>query len=315
MRNFRLSPPVIALLLAVVLFIIGGIIQQGFASFTMAMNILRLAAFLGIIGAGQTLVILSGGEGIDLSIGAVVTLGAILCYRIINGQDANILPALLVSLGAGLLIGAINGMGVAILRIPPLVMTLGMAGVVQGLILAITQGQLIGGPSPMLTNITTRPVFLGIPGVLFVWAAISGLMWLLLNRTAFGKNLYAIGVNRTTARLSGVNVNLVVIATYAMCSALAAFGGFIFLGYYQHVFLNLGAPYTLPAVAAVVMGGTLLSGGIGGYWGTISGAVVLTLITSLLTTLRMSEFAREIVYGLILLGLLAAYGRQRSLRQ
>ena len=165
----------------------------------------------------------------------------------------------------------------------------------------------------MLTNITTRPVFLGIPGVLFVWAAISGLMWLLLNHTT-EKTCTPSGSTAPRRHLErerqpGGHRH------YALCSALAAFGGFIFLGYYQHVFLNLGAPYTLPAVAAVVMGGTLLSGGIGGYWGTISGAVVLTLITSLLTTLRMSEFAREIVYGLILLGLLAAYGRQRSLRQ
>ncbi len=313
--RFRINPTLIALTLAVILFFIGGLIQPGFTSFELAMNILRLAAFLGIVAAGQTLVIISGGEGIDLSVGAMVTLGAIISYGIINYQNERIPLGLLASLGVGMVIGAINGIGVAYLRIPPLVMTLGMATVIQGLISAVTKGSLEGGSAPLLSKYTAQPLLFGIPGIIFIWAAFAALMWLLLTRTRYGKNLFAIGTNRVTARLSGINVPATVVATFTLCSTLASFGGFIFLGYYEKVFLNLGNPYTLPSIAAVVMGGTVLSGGVGSYWGTMAGSIVLTLITSLLTTLRMEEHLRQIVYGAILLVLLAAYGRQRALRQ
>jgi ribose transport system permease protein len=311
----KLNPPLIALLLAMGLFALGGVLRPGFASFELAVNILRLAAFLGIIAAGQTLVIISGGEGIDLSVGAVVTLGAIIVFRIVDGRDELVLPALTLALAAGALIGAINGLGITLLRIPPLVMTLGMTGVVQGLILAVTRGQLEGGAAPLMNRLIAGELVFGIPGVLLIWLLIGAGLWLLLERTTYGKQLFAIGVNRTTARLSGVNVPAVVVATYALSGMLAALGGFMLLGFAQNVFLNLGNPYTLPSVAAVVVGGTLLAGGVGSYFGTMAGAIVLTIIASLLTTLQMPEFARQIVYGVILLLLLSVYGRQRALRQ
>jgi ribose transport system permease protein len=312
--NLKLNPTVIALLLAVAIFVLGGILRPGFASYSLAINILRLAAFLGIIAAGQTLVIISGGEGIDLSVGAVVTLGAILIYRLANGQDALILPALATTLAIGAVIGAINGLGITLLRIPPLVMTLGMTGVVQGLILVFTQGRLEGSAAPLVVGLVSNPLIFGIPGVVLVWILLGVGVWLILERTSYGKQLFAIGVNRTTARLSGVRVNAVLVITYTLSGLLAALGGFVLLGYVQRVFLNLGAAYTLPSVAAVVIGGTLLAGGEGGYAGTMAGALVLTLLTSLLTTLQLPESARQIVYGITLLLLLSVYGRQRRLR-
>lgn len=310
----RLHPALIALLLAIGLFVLGGILRPGFANYALAINILRLSAFLGIVAAGQTLVIIAGGEGIDLSVGAVVTLGAILVYRLANGSDAMMLPALAVALAVGALIGAINGLGVTLLRIPPLVMTLGMAGVVQGLILVVTQGRLEGASAPLLISLVSSPLLFGIPGVVLLWIVLGIGVWLLLERTRYGKNLFAIGVNRTTANLSGVRVWGVLVLTYMLSGALAALGGFVLLGYTQRVFLNLGIAYTLPSVAAVVVGGTLLAGGMGSYFGTMAGALVLILLTSLLTTLELPEFARQIVYGLTLLLLLSVYGRQRRLR-
>ncbi|MBA2678259.1 MAG: ABC transporter permease [Ktedonobacteraceae bacterium] len=312
--QLKLNPTIIALLLAIAIFVLGGILRPGFASYSLAINILRLAAFLGIIAAGQTLVIISGGEGIDLSVGAVVTLGAILIYRLANGQDALILPALAATLAIGAAIGAINGLGITLLRIPPLVMTLGMTGVVQGLILVFTQGRLEGSAAPLVVGLVSNPLLFGIPGVVLVWLLLGVGVWLVLERTSYGKQLFAIGVNRTTARLSGVRVNVVLVITYMLSGLLAALGGFVLLGYVQRVFLNLGAAYTLPSVAAVVIGGTLLAGGEGGYAGTMAGALVLTLLTSLLTTLELPESARQIVYGVTLLLLLSVYGRQRRLR-
>ncbi|GHO48069.1 ABC transporter permease [Ktedonospora formicarum] len=314
MRRIHISSALSALLLAVVLFVLGGILHPGFANYGLVINILRLAAFLGIVAIGQTLVIISGGEGIDLSVGAVVTLGAIIIYRFTNGHNELFLPALLLALGVGALIGLINGIGVTALRIPPLVMTLGMTGVVQGLILAVTQGQMIGDAPPFITDLVSGSLILGIPGVLPLWIIIGLGTWLLLERTRYGKHLFAIGVNRATALLSGVRVSLVVVLTYTLSGLLAALGGVILLGYTHRVFLNLGEQYTLPSVAAVVVGGTLLAGGVGGYGGTMAGALVLTVLTSLLTTVQLPEALRMIVYGVVLLLLLAVYGRQRRLR-
>ncbi|HQA69774.1 MAG TPA: ABC transporter permease, partial [Aggregatilineales bacterium] len=243
LRLFRLDPALIALLLAIALFLLGGILRPGFVNVNQAINILRLAAFLGIAAAGQTLVVLSGGEGIDLSIGAVLTLAAMLVFRIVDGNDAMILPALAVALAAGAAIGALNGIGVSLIRIPPLVMTLAMGIVVQGVILTITHGQMVGEPAPLMARLISRPLILGLPGVVFVWVLLGFGMWLLLHRTGYGKWLFAIGTNRTTARLSGVRVPLVVIATYALSGLLAAFAGFLILGFTQNVYLNLGERY------------------------------------------------------------------------
>jgi len=308
-------PALLALLLAVILFFAGGLISPGFVNPAQAINIVRLAAFLGIIAAGQTLVIISGGEGIDLSTGGIVTLGAILAFRFTDGSDALLLPALLLVLGAGAGIGLLNGLGITLLKIPPLVMTLAMTGIVQGTILIVTRGEMIGKTPPLLARLISEPLLFGISGVMYLWVILGVLMWLLLERTSYGKQLFAIGVNRTTARLSGIRVQVVVALTYMLSGMLAAFGGYVLLGFSQTVFLNLGGPFLFPSIAAVVVGGTLLSGGQGSYWGTMSGALVLTLINSLLTAAGLQEAFELMTLGGILLLLISIYGRQQDYRR
>jgi ribose transport system permease protein len=190
-----------------------------------------------------------------------------------------------------------------------------MAGVVQGVILIVSQGSFEGRAPSWLARFISDPLIGVIPGVLIIWALLAVVMWLLLERTTYGKQLFAVGVNRETARLSGVNVPWVLIATYALSGMLAAFGGAILLGFTQTVYFNLGVPYLFPSIAAVVVGGTLLSGGVGSYWGTISGALVLTLISSLLRSMQLPEAYQLVILGIILLALISVYGRQRNLRQ
>jgi ribose transport system permease protein len=320
MKRIRLSPPVAALILAVVLFLLSGLLPNGFGSnpsiaMSQATNIVRLAVFLGVIAAGQTLVIISGSEGIDLSSGAIVTLTAILTYVIVSGNNDKVLLAILVSFLVGGAVGFLNGAGVTFLKISPFVMTLGMAGVVKGLIIILNHGNVSGKVAPIMTKLIARPVFLGIPGAIIIWVIFGVLMWLLLERTTFGKNLFAIGVNRVTAKMSGVDVTWMNMAAYSLAGALAGLGGFLVVGNTGVVFISLGDPFLFPSIAAVAVGGTLLSGGKGSYWGTMSGAVVLTLITSLLTTMQMPESVRRMVLGGTLLLLISIYGRQRSLRQ
>jgi ribose transport system permease protein len=315
-----ISPPVAALILAVVLFLLSGFLPNSYSTVEVAIaqatNILRLAVFLGVIAAGQTLVIISGSEGIDLSAGSVVTLTAILTYILVNGANERVLPALLMTLAVGALIGLINGVGITFLKISPFVMTLGMAGVVTGAIIVITHGSVTGKVAPIMTRLIARPLSpsLQIPNAIIIWILFGILMWLLLERTTFGRHLFAIGVNRITAKLSGVNVPGTNLLTYSLAGALAGFGGFLLVGNTGVVHLQLGQPFLFPSIAAVAVGGTLLSGGKGSYWGTMAGAIVLTLITSLLTTMQMPESVRRMVLGGTLLILISIYGRQRSLR-
>ncbi|MFZ5808476.1 MAG: ABC transporter permease [Chloroflexota bacterium] len=322
MKRFSISPPVAALILAVVLFLLSGFLPNGFGNdvniaIAQATNIVRLSVFLGVIAAGQTLVILSGYEGIDLSAGAVVTLTAILTYVIVNGNDDKVLTALLVSLAVGAIIGFLNGLGITFLSISPFVMTLGMSGVVTGMIIVINHGNVSGKVAPIMTRLIARPLSpnLPIPNAIIIWVIFGFLMWLLLERTTFGKHLFAIGVNRVTARLSGVNVTAMNLAVYSLAGALAGFGGFLVVGNTGVVFINIGQPFLFPSIAAVAVGGTLLSGGKGSYWGTMAGAIVLTLITSLLTTMQMPDSVRRMVLGATLLVMISIYGRQRGFRQ
>lgn len=321
-KRISISPPVAALLLAVILFVLSGLLPNGFGSDldvarAQATNIVRLAVFLGVIAAGQTLVIISGSEGIDLSAGSVVTLTAILTYVIVNGANEKVLPGLLAAIAVGVLIGFLNGVGITFLKISPFVMTLGMSGVVTGLIIVITHGNVTGKVAPIMTRLIARPLAPGIPipNAIILWIIFGILMWLLLERTTFGRHLFAIGVNRVTARLSGVDVTGTNLLTYSLAGALAGFGGFLLVGNTGVVHLQLGQPFLFPSIAAVAVGGTLLSGGKGSYWGTMAGAIVLTLITSLLTTMQMPDSVRRMVLGATLLILISIYGRQRALRQ
>jgi ribose transport system permease protein len=194
-------------------------------------------------------------------------------------------------------------------------MTLGMSGVVTGLILLVQHGNVSGAVSPLMTKIIARPLIFGIPGAIIIWIVFALMMWLLMERTAFGKYLFAIGTNRVTAQLSGVNVTGMVLATYALAGALSGLGGFLVVGNTGVVFIAIGNPFLFPSIAAVAVGGTLLSGGKGSYVGTMAGALVLTLITSLLTTMQMPDSVRRMVLGATLLVLISIYGRQQALRQ
>ncbi len=318
-KRIKLSPPVIAFLLALALFLLssffiaGGTGLHGMAD--RGLNILRISAFLGIIAAGQTLVILSGGEGIDLSVGTTVTLAAMIAGWICNKQDQNVGIALLAALAVGTVIGLINGIGIAALKIHPLIMTLSVSGVTTGVMLAIYQGKVLGGSGPNMTRLISLPIFGGLSGAVFLWVFISILIWVLLTRTRYGKNLFAVGINRNAARLSGVRVPETVVIAYTLSGLLAALGGFALLGFTQTVYFTLGGAYLFPTIAAVVIGGTTLAGGEGSYWGTMSGALVLTVVDSILTSIQLSAPVRQIILGVILLVVITVYGRQRSLRQ
>jgi ribose transport system permease protein len=308
------DPLVIALAVVALLLALGEAISPGFASPRQVVGQLVIAALLGLVAAGQNLVILGGREGIDLSVGGMIGLGALIAGNMMQGQDGAIPLAFVAVAAVTFILGAVNGLGVTVLRIPPLVMTLGMAGVLQGLLVVLTRGQPSGNAAPGLVELVTRPLVLGLPGMLFIWALVGVALWAMLRHTAFGLRIFAIGSNEPAARLSGVAVARIRVLLFGLSGMFAGLTGFFVLGYTGNVFIGVGNQYVLPSIIAVVIGGTSLAGGAGGYWGTMAGAVVLVLLQSILTTLAIEPFGRQIIFGLTLLLLMLLYGRQRRLR-
>ena len=307
-------PLAIAVIAILVLLAAGELLSPGFASPRQIVTLLTIAALLGVVAAGQNLVILGGREGIDLSVGGVISFAAFLAGNLMQQNDANILHALVLVLGASFLIGLITGLGVTFLRVPPLVMTLGMLGVVQGGLVLLTRGIPSGRAAPLLGRIVSEPVIFGLPGIVFVWFAVGVILTLVLRRTTFGFNVYAIGANESAAALAGVPVRRTRVLLFALSGFFSGLTGILLLGYTEYVFVGAGDQYMLPSIIAVVIGGTSLAGGSGGYVGTMAGAVVLILLQSILTTLNIPPFGRQIIFGITLLGLMLLYGRQRRLR-
>jgi len=258
------------------------------------------------MGAGQTLVMLTG--GIDLSVASVATGSA---YLLATNAASGDLTALAIALSLGLIVGVVNGLGVAVLRVQPLVMTLGTGLMTGGVMIVYSQEMLASQPHvpAMIQTLGAGKVLGLVPVDLFLWVAVAALMLFGLSRTGFGRLLYAIGDNREACQLAGIRVWRVIFVDYVLCALLAAITGLVLVGGTNAADLSLADSYLLPSVACVIIGGTSIFGGRGGYAGTIVGALILTVLTSLLTLLDVPEPIKQILYGAIILSLAAAYAR------
>ena len=269
-------------------------------------NMLLFAAPLGIVAAGQTLVMLTG--GIDLSVASVATASA---YLMATHSGLGVAAAILYGLGVGFVVGLLNGIGVALLRVQPLVMTLGTGLMTEGMLVVYSQKKMAEAPRvPQFIEDLGAGKFLGgIPNDLIVWVPIAIILIFVLRRTGFGRLLYAIGDNSKACTLAGIRVWRILLVNYVTCGLLAAVAGLIIVGGTDSAELRLAEVYLLPSVAAVIIGGTSIFGGRGGYSGTIVGALILTVLNSILTLLDVPESVRQILYGAIILLLAAAYTR------
>ncbi|RYH04647.1 MAG: ABC transporter permease, partial [Alphaproteobacteria bacterium] len=243
-----------------------------------------------------------------------ISLGAVLAGNSMAGQDGNILQALVVAGGATFLVGIVNGLGVTLLRIPPLVMTLGMTGVVQGGLIVLSRGIPSGNAAPLLMGFVNRPLILGLPGILWVWALLGLAMWFLLRRTQLGYAIYAMGSNERAAILTGLPTRFIRTLLYGLSGLIAGLTGVVVIGYTGNSFVSVGDQYVLPSVIAVVIGGISLAGGSGNYFGAMLGAIALTLLQSVLTTLQLEFWGRQLIFGGVLLLLMLLYGRTKQLR-
>jgi ribose transport system permease protein len=292
------SPILLAHAGTLLLFAVVSIYSPGFASPSHIGTLVIIASFTGIVAIGQTMVIIGG--GIDLSVPWIMNSAAMLVTGFAHGQNLPLVWAVPVILLAGVLVGIVNGVGIALLRVPPIVMTMGANVVIQGLLLIATRG-FPPPPAPQALQYVAAARLGPVPVMLIVWALLAAIVVVVERRSAFGRHLYALGSNRTVAFLSGVPVARTTITAYAICGMTAALGGILLTGYSRQAYLGMGNPYLFTSIAAVAIGGASILGGTGSYLGTIAGALLLTILTGLLPIFRLDAGALEIVYGVVIL--------------
>jgi ribose transport system permease protein len=305
---------IILLLFALIigLFVLGEIVSSGFLAFDHVGAVLRTASFLGIVAIGQTIVILTA--GIDLSVGPLITMGNVFTCMFMNGLNENTLWSLLAIVALGALFGTLSGLGVTLLNISPLVMTLAIGSLVTGVTLIFSHGAPKGLASPILRYLAVGSVFGGIPIVVIIWIVLGIFIIIFLRFSTFGRKLYYVGANERAAFMSGVRVKRVKTIAYSISGATACLTGALMAGYTHTAFLGIGNEYTLWSITAVVIGGTALTGGKGGYLGTMAGAVILVLLESILTVMKMPEAGRRIATGVIILIMISIYFSRRMQR-
>jgi ribose transport system permease protein len=267
---------------------------------------LKVASFLGIVSAGMMLVILLG--HIDLSLPWTIAASAMLATAW-GGPWA--IP---LGLGVGLLVGIVNGLGVAFLRVPSMIFTLGVNVVLRGLMVMLTGGFSPSSEPTAAMLLLAKGNLLGVPVPVLIWLLVGLLVAFLLRRTPLGRYIYAIGNREAAVYLSGINTRLVLVATFALCSMLASLAGLLIAGYSSKAFQAMGDPYLLPSIAAVVIGGTNILGGQGRFSGTVVGTILIVLLQSVLSVMQMPEAGRQIIYGVVIVAMLLAYGRGSAIR-
>ena len=307
LKSLLRHPPLLTLILVAIVWVIASLTLRGFGAYGHLRYILELSAVIGIVAAGQTLVIVM--SGIDLSVGAVITVTAIMLPLISPGWDPTGLVGIVLSLMLATAIGVLNGAGAAFLRVPPIIMTLAMATFLQGLLVIVAGGSAVSVTNAAVIWLGSARPF-GIPAGIILWVLVSAAVLVLLHRTPMGARFLALGANVVAARLSGVSVIRNTLILYGLSGFFAGLAGMLVLGMNRQGYVGIGDPYLLTSIAAVVLGGTSILGGRGTYAGTIPGAILLVTTTALITVVNASAGWRSIMFGSLILALLLISGRE-----
>ncbi|MGX9575235.1 ABC transporter permease [Mesorhizobium sp. f-mel] len=310
----RADPAVLTAFACIVLLLfVGSLYSRSFLSPEYLLQQLKVASFLGVIATGMMLVILLG--QIDLSVPWSVAAGAMMACAAAAYGPVGVALAIPFGISCGVAIGVVNGIGVAYLRIPSMIITLATNAVAQGLMVVYT-----GGFSPQdsatraMRYLATGFAIPGVPNAVVIWALIGAAMVFVLTRTGFGRTVYGIGNRERAAYLSGIDTRRVVLIAFAVSGGLSAFGGVLLAGYASKAAQSMGDAYLLPSIAAVVLGGTSILGGRGSYLGTVAGVILITLLQSILSVMQMPEAGRQIIYGVVIVAMLLLYGRAPASR-
>ena len=307
-RNWLRDRPVLPLLLLLgVLVVALQVVRPGIVSADFVSSTMRFAVPLAILAACQTLTMLTG--GIDLSVAVVASMTSYV--MVTNVSDVGWFGAVFIGLAPAAVVGLVNGIGVGLFRVHPLIMTLSTSLIVSGLVNVYARANIAGG-----TRVPPEIGYLGgssllgfLPNNLLVFIPLAALILVGLRRFGYGRLLFAVGDNEIASRLAGVRVGWVLLVLYVISGVLAGVAGLIYAGVINSATGRLVDPYLLPSVAAVVVGGTSIFGGRGGYGGSIVGALILTVLVTLLNVLRAPEALQQVLFGAIILVVAAAYTR------
>jgi ribose transport system permease protein len=301
---------ILSYVIAVMMVVIMRILRPEFGSLANLRMLFIDASILGILATGLTLVIITG--GIDLSLQWTLCVAAIVLTLVCKGNPGALVYVVPLILAGSAVTGLVNGYGVAYLELNPMIMTFGMNVILQGGLIGITQGA-PGEFSPAVLHDLVLGDTLGLPNMFFIWLVVTIVMTLLLTQTPFGRRLFAIGTNETVAYYSGVNTRFTKMMGYCISSVGAALGGMLMVGRFGQSYLGMGDFVIFQAIAVVAVGGTSLAGGSGSYVGTVAGAIIMTVLTALLSAFNMPYSLQQVVYGAILL--LAVIVSRSKIRQ
>ena len=290
------------------LVLVASLVSDPFLTARNVKNILRQAVALGLVSIGQTLVILIG--GIDLSVGSVISLTTCLTAGLMLGRDSMAIPVVSFVIALGLLVGFSNGLIIVKTRISPLIVTLGMMSIIQGIVFMYTDAA-YGEISPCFSFFAWGKVaFIPFPFLMLAATSAGGVI--LLRGTTFGRYLYAIGGNEHTARLSGISVDWIKVFTYTICSFTAVLTGLFLVSR-----MGMGDPWTgerymIDSLVPVLIGGTLLGGGRGGLIGTFAGIFILSVLSNVFNLLNVSAYWQWVIEGVIIVIAVAFYGKRTN---
>lgn len=274
-------------------------VSESFGPVSLAKTVVALAVFSAVVAFGQYLVVLTG--GLDLSIPSVMTLSGVVLTAETLGLDSKAVYIVPLVLVLGGLIGLVNGLGIVYAAISPVVMTLAVNVIIGGAVLVYTNGTPSGTAPPFLVSLTQSKTGGSFPTIGVFLAVFVVIAIFAVGRTAFGRQVYAIGSNPRVAYLSGVSVNRLTLAVYSISGMTAAIGGMLLTGYSGQSYLTLGDPYLLLSLAAVILGGVAITGGRGSYIGVVGGALILITISVVLSGTSLPQSFRQIIYAVVII--------------
>ncbi len=305
--NILQNKVIVAYLMMIALYFISVVIAPNFLSSHHILQTLMSASILGIVAIGQNLIIISG--GCDLSVSYSVNLAAVVMTSL-SMDSSGIMPPIIV-MSIGLFLGLISGFFVAYVKVPSIITTLAMGSILRSATYVYTDGTPVGSSPDWLSSFVNEP-FMGLRGSIYLWIALTIAVTLLISCTSFGRKLYAVGSNQLVSNLSGINTKNILLITYALAGLSYALAGIIAVGYNGMSYLGMGETYEMSSIAAVVIGGTSILGGLGKYSGTVAGVILIYILNSILAVLEMTDAGKNIIYGLVILSVLIAYGRASS---
>ena len=302
-----------ALIIAGILYVVTIIINPKSFNVVAIGNIILLTVILSIPAAGQTMVLIGG--GMDFSVGAVMSSTAVLTTYTMKGEDGHFLTVLVLALAIGAAVGLLNGVCCVKIGLPAMIVTMAISNIVTRLQYILTQGVLSGKASPLFSASVKNKIFGVIPMIVIYAAIIWPIVFYLLKRSRFGKQVYMVGNNANAARLNGVRVTRIQVLTYVFSGMLAGVAGMLGAAYMSTARCQIFDDYAYMSLIAVIIGGTTFAGGSGTYEGSIAGSLVMVLLSNLLTALNPTQPVRNILNAAILILLLVLYNRGKAVRQ